>query len=62
MSSGLSSICMLISASVNFTLAYDAGFKSKSSFNRYFKDITVYTPTDYYKGLQGDVIIAGYNV
>jgi AraC-like DNA-binding protein len=28
-------------------LAFEAGFKSKSSFNRYFKEITHHTPTDY---------------
>lgn len=34
------------------SLAYDAGFKAKSSFNRYFKDITGLTPTEYLKSLQ----------
>lgn len=34
------------------SLAYDAGFKAKSSFNRYFKDITGVTPTEYLKSLQ----------
>lgn len=28
-------------------LAYDAGYKAKSSFNRYFKEITGLTPTEY---------------
>jgi AraC-like DNA-binding protein len=31
------------------TLAYEAGFNSKSSFNRYFKEITFQTPTTYFK-------------
>lgn len=34
------------------SLAYDAGFKAKSSFNRYFKEITGVTPTEYLKSLQ----------
>lgn len=34
------------------SLAYDAGFKAKSSFNRYFKEITGVTPTEYMKSLQ----------
>lgn len=33
------------------SLAYDAGFKAKSSFNRYFKEITGLTPTEYLKSL-----------
>lgn len=37
---------------INFlSLAYDAGFKSKSSFNRYFKEIKGQTPSMYYKNM-----------
>lgn len=37
---------------INFlSFAYDAGFKSKSSFNRYFKEIIGKTPSEYYKDL-----------
>ncbi len=37
---------------INFlSFAYEAGFKSKSSFNRYFKEITGKTPSLYYKSL-----------
>ena len=34
-------------------LAYDSGFKAKSSFNQYFKKITGYTPSLYIKKLSG---------
>lgn len=33
------------------TLAYDAGFKAKSSFNRYFKEITGFTPKEHLRSL-----------
>lgn len=37
---------------INFlSFAYEAGFKSKSSFNRYFKEIIGETPSVYYKSL-----------
>ncbi|WP_288788911.1 helix-turn-helix domain-containing protein [uncultured Elizabethkingia sp.] len=37
---------------INFlSLAYEAGFKSKSSFNRYFKEINGETPSEYYKNI-----------
>ncbi|MDP5201892.1 AraC family transcriptional regulator [Flavobacterium sp. DG2-3] len=32
-------------------VAYEAGFNSKSSFNRYFKEITTNTPTEYLSSL-----------
>lgn len=35
---------------INFlSFAYEAGFKSKSSFNRYFKEITGKTPSEFYR-------------
>jgi AraC-like DNA-binding protein len=38
---------------VNFlSLAYQSGFKAKSSFNRYFKEITGFTPSEHLKMLR----------
>jgi AraC-like DNA-binding protein len=34
------------------SLAYKSGFKAKSSFNRYFKEITGFTPSEYLKVLR----------
>lgn len=36
------------------SVAYDCGFNSKSSFNRYFKKSTNLTPSQYVKALQND--------
>ena len=33
------------------SLAYDAGFKAKSSFNKYFKEMTGLTPTEHLRAL-----------
>ncbi|MFZ5368368.1 MAG: helix-turn-helix domain-containing protein [Spirochaetota bacterium] len=41
-----------LSAKNILTLAYEAGFSSKSTFNRVFKQETGQTPTDYIKHLQ----------
>lgn len=35
------------------SLAYECGFKAKSSFNQYFKKISGQTPTEYLKALEG---------
>ena len=38
---------------INFmSIAYAAGFKAKSSFNRYFKEITGTTPTEHLRSVQ----------
>ncbi|KIC62938.1 helix-turn-helix domain-containing protein [Chryseobacterium taiwanense] len=40
---------------INFlSFAYEAGFKSKSSFNRYFKEIIGKTPSEYYKSITNE--------
>lgn len=40
---------------INFlSFAYEAGFKSKSSFNRYFKEIIGKTPSEYYKSFANE--------
>lgn len=43
------------------SLAYDAGFNAKSSFNRYFKEITQQTPSAYLKALQHDMAMNNLN-
>ncbi|MBL0738721.1 AraC family transcriptional regulator [Flavobacterium sp. GN10] len=37
-------------------LAYEAGFNSKSSFNRYFKEITALTPREYINTLNSEAL------
>lgn len=39
-------------------LAYEAGFNSKSSFNRYFKEITTYTPRAYLNLITEEVLVS----
>lgn len=40
------------------SLAYKSGFKAKSSFNRYFKEITGFTPSEHLKILRQPKIVA----
>lgn len=40
------------------SIAYDAGFNSKSSFNRYFKEMVGQTPTAYFKTISQQVEMA----
>ncbi len=48
---------------INFlSFAYEAGFKSKSSFNRYFKEIIGKTPSEYYKSLVNENKQASFEI
>lgn len=52
---------------INFlSFAYEAGFRSKSSFNRYFKEINGKTPSEYYKHIvrqrdEGSAVFRNYS-